>query len=270
MSGLAGKVILITGGSSGIGRATAERVAQLGARVALAARTPAPLEEAAQAVAATGAEVLALPTDVGDAAQCQAMVTRTVERFGRLDALINSAGISLRGSFEATTPETTERIFRVNVLGTIFATQAAVPHVRAARGSLIALSSLAGRRGAPSYAIYGASKFAVCGLYEALRVELSDAGVHVGLVCPGFVGTPLREKQLGPDGEPHPEPQPVPFKIWPVEKVADCILSLLQTRKGEIYLPWFVRYYVGLDALMHQFWSDRILRDRFRRSQEPA
>lgn len=267
MSGLAGKVVLITGGSSGIGQATALRLASTRARIALAARQAGPLEETAQQLAALGAEVITLPTDVGDAAQCQAMVERTVQHFGQLDVLINSAGISLRGPFEATLPETTERVFRVNVLGTIFATQAAIPHVRRTRGSLIALSSLAGKRGAPSYAIYGASKFAVCGLYEALRIELSDDRIHVGVVSPGFVNTPLRQHQLGPDGRPHPEAQRVPFKVWPVERVVDCILHLVQTRKAEVYLPWFVRYYVALDALTHQTFSDRIIKERFRRSQ---
>lgn len=264
MSFLGGKVVLITGGSSGIGRATALRVAKLGARVALAARTPEPLEAVAGEVQALGAEVLTIPTDIGDAAQCQRMVTTTVERFGQLDALINSAGISLRGPFEPTTPATTERVFRVNVLGTIFATQAAIPHLRKTHGSLIALSSLAGRRGAPSYAIYGASKFAVCGLYEAIRVELADDRIHVGIVCPGFVDTPLRQNQLAPDGQPHQEPVKVPFEVWSADKVAECILYLIRTRKSEIYLPWFVRYYIALDNLTHQSFSDRILRQRFK------
>jgi len=264
MSFLSGKVVLITGGSSGIGKATALRAARLGARVALAARSLEPLEAAASEVRTLGAEVLTVPTDVGDPAACRAMVAATVARFGQLDVLINSAGISLRGDFEPTTPETTERIFRVNVLGTIYATQAAIPEVRKTRGSLIALASLAGKRGCPSYAIYGASKFAVCGLYEAIRIELSDDHIHVGVVSPGFVATPLREKQLGPDGLPHPEPQKVPFEIWPVERVVECVLYLVRTRKSEAYLPWFVRYYVALDALTHQIFSDRIIKSRFR------
>jgi len=262
MSGLAGKVVLITGGSSGIGKGLAVAMAGLGARVALAARDPDRLEAAAREIGA-----LAVPTDVGDAAQCRAMVERTVGHFGQLDVLVNSAGLSLRGPFEDTTPETVERVFRVNVLGTIFATQAAIPHVRQTRGSLIALSSLAGKRGAPSYAIYGATKFAVGGLYEALRIELSDDRVHVGVVSPGFVDTPLRDNQLGPDGQPHPERQAVPFKVWPVERVVECVLYLLRTRKAEVYLPWFVRYYVALDALTNQVFSDRIIKDRFRRTR---
>jgi NAD(P)-dependent dehydrogenase (short-subunit alcohol dehydrogenase family) len=263
MSFLGGKVVLITGGSSGIGKAIALRVAKLGARVALASRTAGPLETAAEEVRALGAEVLTLPTDVGDAAQCHLMVTQTVARFGQLDALINSAGISLRGPFEPTTPETTERVFRVNVLGTIFATQAAIPHVRQTCGSLVALSSLAGRRGAPSYAIYGATKFAVSGLYEAIRIELADDRIHVGVVLPGFVDTPLRQNQLGPDGQPHTDPIKIPFALWSPDRVADCILYLMRHRKAEVYLPWFVRYYVALDALTNQMFSDPILRHRF-------
>jgi NAD(P)-dependent dehydrogenase (short-subunit alcohol dehydrogenase family) len=264
MSFLGGKVVLITGGSSGIGRAAALRFAKLGARVAIAARTAGALEAVAEEVRALGAEVLTLPVDVGDASQCHGMVTATVRRFGQLDVLINSAGISLRGPFEPTTPETTERVFRVNVLGTIYATQAAIPEVRKTCGSLIALSSLAGKRGAPSYAIYGASKFAICGLYEAIRIELADDRIHVGVVSPGFVDTPLRQNQLGPDGQPYAEPQKVPFEVWPPDRVVECILYLLRTRKAEVYLPWFVRYYIALDTFTHQVFSDRILRQRFR------
>ncbi len=267
MSELAGKVVLITGGSSGIGKGLALHLAGCGVRLALAARTPGPLEAVAAEVASRGAEVLAVPTDVGDAAQCQALVRQTVDRFGPIDVLVNSAGISLRGPFEKTTPETVERVFRVNVLGTIFTSQAAVPYLRQTKGSLIALSSLAGKRGTPSYSIYGASKFAVCGLFEALRIELSDDGVHVGVVSPGFVDTPLREHQLGPDGQPWPEPQKVPFKIWPVERVVECILYLLRTRRPEVYLPWFVRYYLAIDAMTHQMIGDRTLKDRFRRTR---
>ncbi len=108
----------------------------------------------------------------------------------------------MRGMFADTELTALEHIMRVNFFGTLYPTHFAVPHVKRSRGSLVAISSLTGKRGTPSYAIYGASKFAVRGLYDSLRLELADDGVHVGVVSPGFVDTPLREKVLDASGEP--------------------------------------------------------------------
>src|SRR5882724_9190430 len=101
---------------------------------------------------------------------------------------------------------------RVNFFGTLYCTHFALPHVKARRGSLVAISSLTGKRGIPSYAVYGATKFAVQGLYESLRLELRRDGVHVGVVSPGFVDTPLRDRVLGPDGKAWPEPPRPPSR----------------------------------------------------------
>jgi NAD(P)-dependent dehydrogenase (short-subunit alcohol dehydrogenase family) len=139
---------------------------------------------------------------------------------------------------------------RVNFYGTLYATSLALPYLRASRGSLVAVSSLTGKRGIPSYAIYGASKFAIQGLYESLRIELAAEGVHVGVVSPGFVDTPLREHVLGPDGRPWRQPPPPPFRIWPVEKCVDRIEHLLVKRRSEALLPAFVRPMLALDQLL--------------------
>src|SRR5437899_4550991 len=187
---LDGKVVLITGGSSGIGRATALRLAGHGARVALASRNAEALDQVSRAIAANGAAALAVPTDVTDAEQCRQAVEATVARFGGLDILLCSAGLSMRAYFEGSSLEAMERVVRVNFFGTLYATHFALPHVKRRRGSLVALSSLTGKRGVPSYAVYGASKFAMQGLYDALRLELRRDGVHVGVVAAGSVGTP--------------------------------------------------------------------------------
>ena len=206
MHPLSGKVVLITGGSSGIGRATALRLAGHGAHIVVSARNAAALEEVVRQAKDQGAEALAVPADVTDAAQCRRAVEAAVERFGRLDILLCSAGISMRAYFAHSDLAAMERVLRVNLFGTLYATHFALPHVRRTRGSLVAISSLTGRRGIPSYSAYGASKFAVQGLYDSLRLELAGEGVHVGVVSPGFVDTPLRERVLGPDGKPWPNP----------------------------------------------------------------
>jgi dehydrogenase/reductase SDR family protein 7B len=263
MQALQGKVVLITGGSSGIGRATALRLAGHGARVAVAARTRAALDEVVREVQARGSEGLALPTDVTDAGACREAVEATAARWGKLDVLVCSAGLSLRALFADCTPEVMERVFRVNFFGTLYPTSCAIPHVRRTRGSLVAVSSLTGLKGTPSYALYGASKFAVQGLYDALRLELASDGVHVGVVSPGFVDTPLRDHVLGPDGQVWPEPPPPPFRIWPVDKCVDRIERLLVKRKRQALLPAFVGPLLALDHFLGGRLGDWILGRRF-------
>jgi NAD(P)-dependent dehydrogenase (short-subunit alcohol dehydrogenase family) len=258
------KVVLITGASSGIGRATALRLAGAGARLALAARTEAALHEVARQVEAAGGQALVVATDVSSSEQCCRAVETAVERFGRLDALICSAGISLRAPFADADLEVLERVMRVNFFGTLYATYHAIPHVKRTRGSLVAISSLTGKRGTPSYVMYGASKFAIQGLYQGLRIELANDGVHVGIVAPGFVDTPLRQRVMGPDGKPWPEQPSLPFRLWPLERCVDCIVKVLQRRKAEVLLPPFVRPFLALDEAFGSWMGDWYLSSKFR------
>jgi NAD(P)-dependent dehydrogenase (short-subunit alcohol dehydrogenase family) len=263
MTTLRHKVALVTGASSGIGRATAVRLAGLGARVCLAARNRQALAEVEAEIAGRGGEALVLPTDVTDAEQCRLAVEATAARFGRLDVTLCSAGLSLRGYFAGSSLEALERVLRVNFFGTLYVTHFALPHIKRSRGSLVAMSSLTGLRGVPSYAVYGASKFAVRGLYESLRLELKRDGVHVGVVSPGFVDTPLREHVLGPDGQPWPEPPPPPFRIWPVEKCVDRIIRLIVKRRAEALLPAFTGPLLTLDDVLGRWLGDLILTRQF-------
>jgi NAD(P)-dependent dehydrogenase (short-subunit alcohol dehydrogenase family) len=244
---LHGKVALITGGSSGIGRATAVRLASLGVRVAIAARRVDALEEAASEIKALGVEALSVPIDVADSEQCRRAVESAVRHFGRLDILLCSAGVSMRGMFADSVPAALEHIMRVNFFGTLYPTFFALPHIKQARGSLVAISSLTGKRGTPSYAVYGASKFAVRGLYDSLRLELAGDGVHVGVVSPGFVATPLRERVVDATGKLWPVPPAPPFRIWPLEKCVDRVVRVIVQRKPQALLPGFVGPLLALD-----------------------
>ena len=209
-----------------------------------------------------------MPADVTESAQCQAAVSKVVTHFGRLDGLICSAGISMRALLDGSNLAALEQVMRVNFFGTLYATYFAIPHVRRTRGSLIAISSLTGKRGIPSYAIYGASKFAVQGLYESLRVELAGDGVNVGVVSPGFVDTPLRQRVLGPNGKPWQTPPPPPFRIWPVEKCVDCILAVLVKRRRQSLLPWFVGPLLALDHAVGGWLGDFYLGRKFRKNAQ--
>jgi len=263
MNRLGNKVVLITGASSGIGRATAVRLASLGARLALAARNAGALEETAAEIRAQGGQALVLPTDVTHAEQCRQTVESAVGHYGQLDVLLCSAGVSLRANFADTDLPVFERIMRVNFFGTLYASYYAIPHLKTTRGSLVAISSLSGKRGIPSYAVYGASKFAIQGLYQSLRVELQPFGIHVGVVAPGFVDTPLREHVLGPDGQTWQQPPALPFRLWPVRRCVDRIVDLIRHRQSEVLLPGFVRALLTLESAMGSWLGDHFLAKRF-------
>ncbi len=263
MHPLHGKVVLITGGSSGIGRATALRLASFGARVAVASRTAQALDEFVQEAKTLGVAALAVPTDVTDIEQCRNAVETTVAHFGGLDVLLCSAGVSMRGMFVDAEPAALEHVMRVNFFGTLYPTYFAVPHVKRSRGSLVAISSLTGKRGTPSYAIYGASKFAVRGLYDSLRLELVAEGVHVGVVSPGFVDTPLRDRVLDASGRQWPQPPAPPFRIWPVEKCVDRVLRVIIKRKSQALLPGFVGPLLALDDVTGGWLGDWYLGGKF-------
>jgi NAD(P)-dependent dehydrogenase (short-subunit alcohol dehydrogenase family) len=259
-----GKTALITGASSGIGRAAAVRLAKLGADVVLAARTESALAEVAGEVKSLGRRALVAPTDVTDPEQCRRMVETTVEQLGKLDILLCCAGVSMRATFAESDPAVLEKVMRVNFFGTMHPTWHAIPHVRKTRGSLVAMSSLTGKRGTPFYSIYGASKFAIQGLYESLRMELADDGIHVGVLAPGFVDTPLREKVLRPDGQTWEQPPSLPFRLWPLDRCIDRLIRLILRRQHEALIPWFVGPLLAIERLLGGKAADRMLWRRFK------
>ena len=200
---LAGKTVLISGASEGIGRALAVELAARRARLALMARSAARLEETARACAARGAEVLVLPGDVAQRVDCERVVAGTIERFGRLDALVNNAGISMWSRFDAVQDFTVfERLLAVNYLGAVYLTAAALPHLTAARGLIVAVASIAGLTGVPERTGYAASKHAMVGFFESLRIELRGSGVDVTIIAPDFVVSQIHRRAVGPDGRP--------------------------------------------------------------------
>jgi NAD(P)-dependent dehydrogenase (short-subunit alcohol dehydrogenase family) len=263
MESLRNKTVLITGGSSGIGKATALRLARLGAQIALVARNRAALDQVRAEIEQTGGTALAAPADVTDAEQVRQAVDATVAHFGKLDILLACAGLSMRSYFEGSQLEAMERVMRVNFFGALYATHFALPHVKKTKGSLVAVSSATGKRGIPSYSIYGASKFAIQGLYEALALELARDGVHVGVVSPAFVDTPLRSNVLGPDGKPWDVPPPPPFRVWPVERCVDRIIRLIVKRKRQALMPAFIGPLLVIDEMLGRVIGDRILLRKF-------
>ncbi len=198
----AGKVVVVTGASDGIGAALARQIAPSGARLVLAARRTDALERVVSACRAAGAEAIGVATDVGVEADCARLIATAVERFGAIDVLVNNAGVSGHARFaDVTDLGWYEDMMRVNCFGAVWCTHRALPHLVAARGLVVAVSSLAGKIGVPGRTAYSASKFALAGFFEALRTELPD-GVDVTIVYPGVVATETRRRGYGADGRP--------------------------------------------------------------------
>jgi len=234
-----GKSVVVTGASSGIGRELAVALARRGADLALGARSVGALEETAAACREAGARAVAVRTDVTRAADCDALVAAAVGAFGGVDVLVNNAGISMWGRFEELTDlSIVEEIMRVNYLGAVYCTHAALPHLKERLGLIVAVSSLTGKTGVPTRSAYAASKHAMQGFFDSLRIELARSGVDVLVVSPGFVATPIRARAVGPDGTPHGEsPRDETKGTMPVEECVRLMVRAMERRDRELVMP---------------------------------
>ncbi len=228
------KTYVITGASSGIGAALAIEWAKRGDNVVLAARSE---KELAALAERCGKNALVVKTDVTDPAQCEAMVKAAVDRFGGIDVLVNNAGISMWARFrEVTDLSMFERIMRVNYLGTVYSTHFALPHLIASRGLLVGISSLTGKTGVPTRTGYAASKHAMQGFLDSLRIELRGTGVDVTIVSPGFVKTDIRSKVLGPDGRSRETSPRDESEGMSVEECTSIIVRAVDHRTREVVM----------------------------------
>ena len=198
---LSGKVFAITGASRGIGADLAIALCQAGAKVALGARNLTHLHQVQEKCFNQGAEAIAIPLDVSQKEQCQIFIEQTIQAYGRLDGLINNAGITLIAKFEDITDlSSLEQVMQVNYLGAVYCTHFALPYLKQTQGLIVAISSLCGKTGIPTRCGYVASKHAMQGFFDTLRIELSADGVDVLVVSPGFVATDIRQYALNGQG----------------------------------------------------------------------
>ena len=196
---LEGRVAAVTGASSGIGEATALMLAQAGCAVALGARRKDRLDALAERIEAAGGRAIAIECDVADEASAHAFVARSVEELGRLDIVINNAGVMLLGPIEGTNTDEWRQMVEVNVLGLLYVTQAAIPHLReGGNGHFVNISSVAGRSATAGAGVYNATKWGVTGFSEALRQEVAHSKIRVTCIEPGFVATELQSHNKNP------------------------------------------------------------------------
>ncbi len=234
------RVMIITGSSDGIGAEIARQLAANGTdgvALVLAARNIDMLESVSAECRALGAQVLAVPTDVSIQADCKRLIDVTLARFGRIDALINNAGRSAHALFEDVEDlGWYEDLMRVNLWGSVWCTHAALPHLKAARGSIVAVSSLAGLVGVPGRTAYGATKFAMTGFFESLRAELKAAGVSVTTAYPGVVATRIRHRGYNAAGLELGASSLKEDAAMSVEVCARLIIDGMQARKREVVM----------------------------------
>jgi short-subunit dehydrogenase len=262
-----GSVVVITGASKGIGAELARQLAAKGAKLVLAARNLPELEAVAAQCRASGSAVVTVKADVAVERDCQAIVAGAALAFGRIDTLVNNAGMSMWARFEEIRDlSVLERIMQVNYMGAVYCTRYALPYLRESRGRLVGISSLAGRTGVPTRTGYAASKHAMTGFFDSLRIELEGSGVSVTMIYPGFVATGIRESAMGPDG--------LPILVSPVREgeamsapaCARRIVRAMERREREVVMTARGRMGLWLKLLAPSL-VDRIARRAIERGQ---
>lgn len=252
------KVVVITGASSGIGKALALEFAGLGAKLVLAARNADRLKDTEGEVGNNGAEVISVQTDVSNEADCKFLVQQAVEKFGGIDILINNAGISMRALFTESDIDVIRKLMDINFWGTVYCSKYAMPYLLKSRGSLVGISSIAGYKGLPGRTGYSASKFAMHGFLETLRIENLKKGLHVLIACPGFTASNIRKTALNEKGEAQGESPRDESKMMSAEEVARHIARAISKRKDRLTLTGQGRLTVWLNKFFPRFMDKQV------------
>lgn len=230
------KIVIITGASSGIGKSLAEEFCRKGATVVATARSEDKLGILSTKLQTEGFKIFTITTDVTNENDCKNLINTTIARFGRIDILINNAGISMRALFEEVDLKVIRKLMDVNFWGTVYCSKFALPHLLKSKGSLVGVSSIAGYKGLPGRAGYSASKFAMQGLLEVIRIENMKKGLHVLIACPGFTASNIRNTALAADGTQQGESPRDENTMMSADKVASQILQAIRRKKRTLIL----------------------------------
>ena len=270
MSGaLRNKTVVITGASSGIGLACAVEFAQHGANLVLGARRYVDLCATAQSLERDyGIRAVAVQCDVSNEADCRELVQQALTTFGGLDVLVNNAGVSMRALFADLDLAVLRRLMDVNFWGTVYCTKYAMPELLRSGGSVVAVSSIAGFRGLPGRTGYSASKFAIHGFMESLRVENLKTGLHVMLACPGFTASSIRATALDGAGEAHGETSMDEGKMMTTAEVARRIVKGVVQRRRTLVMTRQGKLAVLMNKLLPA-WVDKQVYQLFAREKNP-
>lgn len=233
------QVVIVTGASSGIGKSLALQLADQGARVVLAARRLDRLEQIAAECRTLGGKTLAIKTDVANELQCKGLVEQTIQKFGRLDMLINNAGFAMVSLFEELPNlDLFKRTVDVNFYGNVYPTYYALAHIKQSQGRIVSIASIGGKLAVPGNSPYVASKFAINGFYDSLRMELTQAGVSITVIYPSWVVTEFHESMLDKDGNQRGKEGRKIYtnRMMTAEQCAQVVLKSAARRKREVLM----------------------------------
>ena len=263
MAAFKDKVIVVTGASEGIGRALCLTLASQGPKLVLAARNEMRLKELQEDVQARGAQALVIPTDITQEDACKGLIEKTVAEWRRLDTLVNNAGMAMWAKLEEITDTSIfERIMRLNYLGSVYCTYYALPYLKESKGRIVTIAAMGGLTGIPTRTAYVASKHALFGFFESLRIELEGTGVTVTMVAPDFVLSEIHRRALTGNGKPLGKSPLQGKKIMTADQCASLIIGtmekrsrlLLTSRRGK--LTYWLKTFAP--RLVDSFWAKAI------------
>ncbi len=263
------KVVVITGGSSGIGKALAEAFGEQGSKIVITGRRLEPLHEVADALKAKGIETMLVQADVSNEADNARMAEEVLQRFGKIDILINNAGISMRALFEEVDLEVVKKVMDINFYGVLYATKYCLPSILENKGSVVGISSIAGYRGLPGRTGYSASKFALQGFLEVLRTEMLHKGVHVLTACPGFTTSNIRKASLTKDGSSQGESPRDENNMMSAEECARRIYNATKKRKKILILTSLGIFTVWMNKLFPSLMDSIVYREMAKEANAP-
>jgi short-subunit dehydrogenase len=263
------KIIIITGASSGIGKSLAIECAKRGAHVVLAARQYVTLcEIAADLEKQYNIKALAVQCDVAIEEECAHLIKQTLTTFGKIDVLINNAGISMRALFNDVDLKVLKSLMDVNFWGVVYCTKYALPEIIKTKGSVVGVSSIAGYKGLPGRTGYSASKFAMNGFLDSLRIENLKTGVHVLTACPGFTASNIRNTALAKDGSQQGESSMHEEKMMTSDEVANIILDGVENRSRTLIMTGQGKLTVTLNKFLPAF-LDKMVYKVFAKEKNP-
>jgi len=252
-SAFKGKVVIVTGASSGIGLACARLLGSYGAKVVMAARSYEKMLSLAGSVSSDPDSVLCVKTDVTREEDCRDLVLKTVEKFGGVDILVNNAGISMRAMFEDLDLEVLKSLMDVNFWGTVYCTKYALPYLLKAKGSVVGVISIAGYTALPARSGYSASKYAVRGFLDTLRIEHLKDGLHVLVFAPGYTASNIRKAALNERGQSQGETPLEEDKLMSAERCALLLARAIARRKRQVVLTALGKSIVKTHNLLPRF-----------------
>ncbi len=262
------KTVIITGGSSGIGKSLAAEFARRGANLVLGARQYVTLCEIAQSLSQQyNIKAIAVECDVTKAEDCENLIKQATLTFGKIDILINNAGISMRALFKDTDVKVLKTVMEVNFWGTVYCTKYALPEILKTKGSIVGISSIAGYKGLPGRTGYSASKFAMNGFLDALRVENLKTGVHVMTACPGFTASNIRNTALNKDGGQQGESTLEEQKMMTSDEVAKIIADGVENRERMLIMTGQGKLTVFLSKFLPG-WLDKLVYNVFAKEKD--